>query len=371
MTIHNINQRICDYLLGRATVQEKKELEQWLAEDESHRVFFDEVAHRKDFSTAYRKYASIDKGKAWKHFKATELNVHKKTYLLRYAAVVVSLVISGALAWWYADYHKVIAPTVTAEIKQAIRENKQQGSIGVTIKPFYIKNAGKNGSAITNPLGNDIVEELEASQQVVTNHQRDYWLTLPDGTIVHLNYGSTLVYPLQFGDGRRDVILDGEAYFIVAKNRSRRFYVHTTQGLVCDYGTEFGVNTHEKGNSLAVVLVEGKVGVSPQNGHEMFLNPGQQAVVNGDKLTVAPADMEIYRFWNLNHVEFSEWPLQRVLQVLVKWHGCELVIDNAVSANVRISGTIYRNIDLASTLKSLQAVSETTISLENRNIIIK
>lgn len=370
--IDNINQRISDYLLGRATATERQELEQWLAEDASHRAFFDEIAHRRDLTTAYRTYTSIDKGRAWKRFSDSELRQPQDgRRWLRYAAAIAVIVVAGAFTWWYADYHRVTPPVVVAEVQQAMQENRTQGSAGVTTSSVNLGGNSADATEAAYALSSDVAEELEASQQVATNHERDYWMTLPDGTIVHLNYNSTLIYPTAFGGDRRDVILDGEAYFLVAKDRSRRFYVHTTQGVVCDYGTEFGVNTREHDNSLAVVLVMGKVGVSPKEGAETVLQPGQQAVIKAGNLTVGAGDTEIYRFWNLNHVEFTEWSLQRVLKVLAKWHSCELEVANTAAAGARVSGTIYRSSDITSTLKSLETVSGATLSLENQCITIK
>ncbi len=71
----------------------------------------------------------------------------------------------------------------------------------------------------------------------------DFWITLDDGTIVHLNYNTRLRFPARFAGDSRTVYLDGEAYIKVAVDKDRPFMVVTSNATIKQYGTEFSVNT--------------------------------------------------------------------------------------------------------------------------------
>lgn len=103
--------------------------------------------------------------------------------------------------------------------------------------------------------GDETVEQLLEARRITTYQDKEYWLTLDDGTLVHLNYNTRMVCPERFIDGTRDVILDGEAYFMVAHDSRHPFVVHTPQGDIRVYGTEFNVSTRD-GDCTEVVLAE-------------------------------------------------------------------------------------------------------------------
>lgn len=101
----------------------------------------------------------------------------------------------------------------------------------------------------------DVNEDVKGT--LTTRHDKEFWMTLPDGTRVHLNGNSRLSYPLAFKGDLREVALVGEAYFIVAKDKDHPFIVHTADGDIKEYGTEFNVSTH--GTNTEVVLVTGSL----------------------------------------------------------------------------------------------------------------
>ena len=92
----------------------------------------------------------------------------------------------------------------------------------------------------------------------------EYTVTLSDGTVVYLNSGSELRYPVAFGVERRDVFLSGEGYFEVAKDAKRPFFVNADKLKIRVYGTSFNVNTYNLAN-VETVLVEGKIGIQETN----------------------------------------------------------------------------------------------------------
>lgn len=109
----------------------------------------------------------------------------------------------------------------------------------------YIYNKGAQPQTITVPAG-----------------QRAQ-ITLADGTRVWLNAKSTLTYASNFGRSERNVELDGEAYFEVAKNKKLPFYVHTEMNKVRVVGTSFNVCAYKGSKEFETTLVEGIVDIYP------------------------------------------------------------------------------------------------------------
>ena len=93
-------------------------------------------------------------------------------------------------------------------------------------------------------------------------------IVLPDGTEVSLNAGE------------RNVTLDGEGYFKVAKNAEVPFFVKTNDVQVQVVGTVFNVRAYDDDNYVMVSLLEGRVNLSASANSVMKLFPNEQALYN-------------------------------------------------------------------------------------------
>lgn len=117
-------------------------------------------------------------------------------------------------------------------------------------------------------------------------------IELPDGTSVHLNAGSMLEYGMDYGADSRNVKLEGEAYFKVAKKDSCLFTVMAKNTSISALGTEFNVKAYREENFVQTTLVEGSVRVDPDvvsQVEDVILKPNQSLTVYKDnaKLTSA------------------------------------------------------------------------------------
>lgn len=108
-------------------------------------------------------------------------------------------------------------------------------------------------------------------------------IKLPDGTSVILNAGSTLKYRNDFNQNNRDIDLYGEAYFKVAKNAELPLIVTAGYIDVIAVGTEFNIKAYPEENTIETTLIEGKVEIanSKENMNEeelVNLVPNQKAI---------------------------------------------------------------------------------------------
>src|SRR5690606_19289052 len=99
-----------------------------------------------------------------------------------------------------------------------------------------------------------------------------YKLTLEDGTLVWVNASSQLKFPVKFKHDERRVILAGEAYFEVAHDAQRPFFVESRGSEVKVLGTHFNINAYS--HNVRTTLSSGKVQVS-HSGNIIVLEPGE------------------------------------------------------------------------------------------------
>lgn len=402
MEQNNINILVSKYLLGTATPEELSMLEQITKEYPHIAELLKKIKEEDGLSKHYSEYMEVDKEKALSHFKEkmfinqedipTEETTQRKTsfftlhsYLLRIAAVVLCLIAVGA-GWWYKDYTKVTPPEIAQEVRKAMEQSEVRGKNMAKVETLsdiiQEKSMGDSESPQQLAQAYEIIQDnydLEDLRRITTVHDREFWVTLDDGTLVHLNYNSKIIYPEKFGRNNREVILDGEAYFMVAKDRSRKFIVHTPDGDVTVHGTEFNINTrckkqHADANmkSTEVVLVKGSVSVTSNN-NEQMMRPGQMATLNTQRSTIniTNVDTEPYVAWNIGEFSFREWTMEKVMTVMARWYNREVIFKSNEARNVKISGDYDRYDDVEPIMESLELVTGLRITVKSDKIYIE
>ena len=377
MSKKNINQLISSYLLGRSSEEESAQLEKWLQADPRNQEFLKQFSEKKEFSHLFRQYMTIDEEQAWQVFEQQSLQTKRRLMSLsprfyRIAAVILILLVGGAF-WYHREYTRVTPPVITEEVQLAIEQSRESGRAGADI----VSSVTSREQVISKEecdlyhVDERFVEQLEEAKRITTRHDKEYWVTLDDGTLVHLNHKSRLIYPETFGD-RRDVILDGEAYFMVAKDKRRKFVVHTPQGDVKVYGTEFNVNTRKDDEAVSVVLINGSVSFVSSAGREMMMQPGQELTAVDTQLSVTSIDTAPYVAWNTGLFVFKNSTLEYIMDVLSQWYGIRQV--NYADDSLRkicFTGNLKRYGNIDRILDALMLACDLSIRLSDDIITIQ
>ena len=225
-----------------------------------------------------------------------------------------------------------------------------------------------------------IEEAVEASANdgitegsLVTKKNKEFWMVLDDGTYVHLNYNTTLIYPNHFVGKERRVKLKGEAYFAIAKDsRNRPFIVETANGDVHDYGTEFNVNTMAQEGVTNVVLVKGKVGVSSKYGKEYLLKPGEMATLQqGRTPNINKVDINLYTSWNTGNFFFDGCTLKELMGLLSRWYGKRVEFADEDIEDTRFTGSIDKYEPMAPTLTAIENITGLKITTDEEAIHVR
>ncbi|MBE9601393.1 FecR family protein [Pedobacter sp. MC2016-24] len=191
-----------------------------------------------------------------------------------------------------------------------------------------------------------------------------YQVVLPDGTKVWLNADSKISFPKQLLGLERKVILQGEAYFEVAKSYTsvhgkrirQSFIVETKAQRVEVLGTHFDINAYADEESTKTTLLEGAVRVTDFNAGKIpqLLKPDQQAILTSSGFKVIQTNAEDAIAWKNGYFKFNGENVESIMRKLSRWYDIEVVYQGDLGT-VMFEGEIPRNTSLPNMLKVLEA----------------
>lgn len=368
----NINRLISDSLWGTISDDDQRYLDQLLEKDQQLRERYQQLLKRKDLVKRYQLYNSIEpyEESSSEQPESEEKNrfvsfLRASVPYLRYAAIIIILFVVGSL---WLNKNKDERPTapqlsdeVLATITQAEQSGKNQAVLTIDGQPMKVENE-------------KTIQKIEKGKTqehiLTTHHDSEFWLTLDDGTRVHLNYGTTLIYPRKFNGDTREVELEGEAYFFVAKDANHPFVVHTPEGDVKVYGTEFNINTQDDEGTTRIVLVNGSISVTPKGGREQMIRPNEMAVISSGECMFSTVDVAPYVSWNTGMFIFADCPLEKLMRVLSRWYNKRVEFNSDDIRQIEFTGTINKYGDISPALKAIHTVTGLRIEMKKDLIII-
>jgi ferric-dicitrate binding protein FerR (iron transport regulator) len=201
----------------------------------------------------------------------------------------------------------------------------------------------------------------------------EFNLTLSDGTLVYLNAGSRLRFPVRFaGEGAREVTLEGEAYFEVERAGSP-FVVHAREMEVTVLGTGFNVMAYEEDARAELTLVHGKVNVVVGE-EEWLLLPSRQLVV--DRRTGTCTVREVERAgarasWRSGVLDFDSMSLEELATRLGRWYNVTFSFADERLKELQFTGAVrkYENIDYI--LDLIGATTDVAFEVEGNAITVR
>lgn len=218
-------------------------------------------------------------------------------------------------------------------------------------------------------------EQVQGGSFIVQTDNSDRSFTqLPDGSRIWLNKGTKIEYNQLFGIRNRNVLLNGEAYFEVAKNKKLAFVVKTKSIDVTALGTSFNVNAYDDGNEVTTTLYTGKVNVqSTLTGYKTILNPFEVAVFSKtkDKITTYVFTGPDKPVWMEPEFRFDMLPLIDITKQLEHNYNVVFVYRNQKIKHLKFSGTFDRDEKLDEILRVIKINTNIDYVIKNDSIIIK
>ncbi|MCE7066325.1 FecR family protein [Dyadobacter sp. CY326] len=171
-------------------------------------------------------------------------------------------------------------------------------------------------------------------------------VTLPDGSLIWLNAGSSLSYPRAFSGKTREVVLkEGQAFFDVKHMSDKPFIVHAKTLNITVLGTSFDVKAYHNDPDIKVTVKTGKVGVTIRDKPErpaLMLLPAEQAVVpeKNAEIYVSEISKPAIAPWKDNRMVFEDELLSEVFHALERKYKQHIVIEKTDLSAEKISLTL-------------------------------
>ena len=208
---------------------------------------------------------------------------------------------------------------------------------------------------------------------VSVNRGQRAGITLPDGTIVHLNSESKLTYTPEFNGKLREVSLEGEAFFEVTPNKEKPFIVKTSVFDVEVLGTSFNVSAYDDEDMSEITLVEGKVKLSLNNSDDspVYLTPSQKFVYskNGKEGHISFTDEEYELAWKKGVLMFNAELIENVFQKIERWYGVSIHYESDNIIHDRFTGE-FEALTIQEMMNILRMHYNFKYKIENNDIYI-
>lgn len=205
-------------------------------------------------------------------------------------------------------------------------------------------------------IGNADSDISMAMQTITVPAGQRVNIDLPDGTNVWLNAGTKIQYPISFLNNKREVTLDGEAYFDVAHNKRCPFIVHTHVIDIEVLGTKFNVEAYSELQNFEASLMEGKIkmqSLSDEN-TSLVLSPHHKSILKGNKLVVSKIeDYNIYR-WKEGLYCFKNKQFAEIIKDLERYYDLKIILNKPSLIPITLTGKFRISDGLDYALRVLQ-----------------
>lgn len=302
------------YQAGKATAEEKKLVEEWFARFDS------------------RQQEILNENKKAEFFEQMDLNIH------------------SLFPYWLASRWLQVAATLL---------------IGLGIFLFGTYRRQDNlPKAITYTV---------ISAPKGTKKQ----LTLPDGSFVHLNSGSAISVPSDFGVKNRRILLSGEAFFDVTHNPSRPFSIKSGRLVIADIGTSFNVKAYPEENQIKVAVESGEVRIEKSQANDKSETIAR-SLVHNQQLTydkqsqdhlLSNVQTSDISSWKQNKLRFDNASFDEIASTLQRWYDVKVILKNN-RPHLRHYTVSFNNEPVNKVLYVLGRLSGMHYQIDQKNIVI-
>ncbi|BDF53839.1 iron dicitrate transporter FecR [Odoribacteraceae bacterium] len=360
--------------------KEQKELDQ-LLDDQSLQDVYKELSDRGYLKKQFMEYEKYSSQKAYREFK--ERRGHSgRIRIVRWVAVVAAMWVLalGVTLWMTFGKKENVAPLPVASKIIPAGEKKATLTLAdgteVHVEEITARVLQEKGMNIEYRNGEIVYHKSEEeTTEVVYNKLEvprggECMIKLDDGTKVWVNAETKLKYPVVFVGDRREVVLEGEAFFDVAKNE-KPFIVKTSFGDVRVLGTAFGISAYASEPESYTTLVRGKVSVEREGIKPVVILPGEQVVTFKDgKMIKQEVDVEEFVGWKDGIYVFKEKSLGEIMKTLERWYNISVDFQDKSLVDLPFTGNLKRYDDINVFFDALTRTGDMKYRVKGNQVIL-
>ncbi|UTN05499.1 DUF4974 domain-containing protein [Flavobacterium bizetiae] len=309
----------------------------------------------------------------------------KKSNFKKYISIAASIVVLLGIGF---AYQKDIFKTKTEpkfDFKSTdIVLQLENGNTQIISENNKVEVRDAEGNVVGNQDGDKIVYDDNSALEKTTYNTikipygKKFRLQLSDGTLVHLNAGTTLRYPVKFIAGEnRQVFLDGEAFFDVAKDKKHPFIVNADALNVRVLGTHFNVSNYLEDAATDVVLVEGSIGMYRSNeefdaAKNTILKPGFKGSFNRENTVISTKAVitDIYTSWINGGLTFRNMTFKNIITKLERRYNVTIINKNEKLANEKFNAS-FSDESIEKVMSYFNDIHGINYTIKNNQILIK
>ena len=368
---------------GKLSEPEKKELDNWLAQSEKHRIYFQKWCDDERQNELLSKIGCYDPGEGWQQVvRKRNMRRNRRWWLVAAASVAI---LFGGLAVY--RYSKIPVSLPLASEETSIYPGKRMARLitpsGETVLLDTLRQTDTQQMKLHNDQGRVVIQaacgDANGDQPVYhcleVPRGGEFSFLLPDSTTVFLNAESRLRFPDRFVPGsERIVYLSGEAYFDVKRDPRSPFLVCLEHSAVKVTGTSFNVKAYPDDTNEATTLISGTVSMGIGTTEQwIVLKPGEQGYYDATRKTLLQqtVDVNYYTAWKDGVFAFYRQPLEEVMKTLGCWYLFDTHYQNEALKSILYTGKINRHASIREVLHTFELMDELTFDIKGKEVIVR
>jgi transmembrane sensor len=371
-----ISQLVYERFAGTISEEDNIYLDQVLETDLEYSALYKEISDKLEDRNVKSVIQHINEQAAWEQVRTNFAETPKRTLTrktlakrsLAYAATILIVLSTGGY-FFYGKSGRTLksAAKFPQQIQLQLASGEKVNIDDSASKVIYAGNVKLN-TGIKELSFRSSSSKSTGLNTLIIPKTLTYRVILSDGTAILLNSSSKLRFPINFKGPSREVYLEGEGYFEVAKNPKMPFIVHTALTDIKVLGTTFNVSAYRP-TAVTTSLLEGSVVTNAKNKKELRLKPGMQAVYSPrDGFTENRFETEEVVSWIDGIYNFHDAPLQEIAPIVERWFDMNVSFASDTVADLKFTGTIDKNQPLEVFLHNLEASANINSSVEKGNI---
>ena len=374
---------ILGHWAGKLSEPEKKELDNWLAQSEKHRIYFQKWCNDERQNELLSKIGCYDPGEGWQQVvRKRNMRRNRRWWLVAAASVAI---LFGGLAVY--RYSKIPVSLPLASEETSIYPGKRMARLitpsGEAVLLDTLRQTDTQQMKLHNDQGRVVIQaacgDANGDQPVYhcleVPRGGEFSFLLPDSTTVFLNAESRLRFPDRFVPGsERIVYLSGEAYFDVKRDPRSPFLVCLEHSAVKVTGTSFNVKAYPDDTNEATTLISGTVSMGIGTTEQwIVLKPGEQGYYDATRKTLSQqtVDVNYYTAWKDGVFAFYRQPLEEVMKTLGCWYLFDTHYQNEALKSILYTGKINRHASIREVLHTFELMDELTFDIKGKEVIVR
>lgn len=378
------------FLQGEANEAERYELEKRLAECPDLQKVYEQLQDGRTLKEAFGEYRYYSSESAYQSFLQRIGRIkkpeHKSSFFrIGWSVAAAIVVLAVGFSFYLLSNYSVEEGKGRTLIQPGIQQAQltlpdgsvidvHKKDVDVVVDGVHVKYQkgilSYQPTVVVQEEEENTDESAVQSNVLVIPRGGENTVVLADGTLVHLNAGSKLTYPVRFAEKRRVVLLEGEGYFRVKEDKEHPFIVKTNFGEIMVHGTEFNVNAYNDAKACYATLVNGKVSCLTPSQKTVTLSPGEQAVFADGRLEKRFVDVEECIGWVKGEYVFHNKTLEEIMQAFERWYDVCVYYETPALRNLTYSGNLKRYSTINTFLDALEITGDIYYQINGRNILI-